>query len=166
VSTCRRPAVSTISQREPRRFASASACSAIRRGSSLSPTAWLRLLTFKSEYGVIWRSAKRLFVKDGATSTLTTVEQRGDANPLFPQAFFAFLERGGRALMLFSEKDRSPSQYEEKFALPFADRMQRFQSQIETHVVPKANHVLSLHEWQREMVDVCRGWISGLYATR
>jgi pimeloyl-ACP methyl ester carboxylesterase len=132
----------------------------------LSPTAWLRLLTFKSEYGVIWRSAKRLFVKDGATSTLTTVEQRGDANPLFPQAFFAFLERGGRALMLFSEKDRSPSQYEEKFALPFADRMQRFQSQIETHVVPKANHVLSLHEWQREMVDVCRGWISGLYATR
>lgn len=132
----------------------------------VKPKAWLRFLTFQSEYGVIWHSMKRLFVKDRpAPAAGTAVEQRGNANPLFPPALFAFLGRGGKVLLLFSEKDRLQSEYEEKFAEPFADRLQRYLPQIETYVVPNANHVLSLHEWQREMVGVCRGWLARLHAT-
>lgn len=131
----------------------------------LQPKSWLRLLTFQSEYAVIWRSMKRLVIKDRPPQPVRKdppaagADQRGNANPLFPPAFFAFLDRGGKALMLFSEKDRLQSEYQEKFVEPYADRLGRFLPQIRTHIVPNANHVLSLHEWQREMVTVSRQWL-------
>jgi pimeloyl-ACP methyl ester carboxylesterase len=132
----------------------------------LQPKSWLRLLTFQSEYGVIWHSLKRAFLKEKpkaqpvTPTAATPVEQRGNANPLFPTAFFAFLQRGGRALMLFSEKDRLYSEYEEKFAVPFAVRLDPFLPQIEKHVIPNANHVLVLEEWRRSMVSISEQWLS------
>jgi alpha/beta superfamily hydrolase len=133
----------------------------------LSPKAWLRLLTFRSDYSVIWHSTLRMFVKkprakaQSAAADPTapaTIEQRGNANPMFPPAYFRFLERGGKAFMLFSGKDRLQSEYEEKFAEPFAQRLAPFETQIHKHIVADANHVLTLHEWQREMVDASRTW--------
>ena len=132
-----------------------------------SPKAWLRFLTFKSEYSVIWHSMRRLWTRDKPKTVAANpqaIEQRGNANPLFPPAYFAFLERGGQALMLFSEKDRLQSEYEEKFAEPFAAKLAPFEQQIHKHVIAKANHVMTLHEWQREMVEVSRDWLSRRYA--
>lgn len=133
----------------------------------LEPMSWWRLLTFQSEYGVIWRSMKQAILgnRPSAPKPATApaaIEQRGNANPLFPRAFLSFLGRGGRALMLFSEKDRLYSEYEEKFAQPFADKLQPYLPQIRRHLIPNANHVLSLHEWQREMVDASRQWLIDL----
>jgi len=130
----------------------------------LQPKSWLRLLTFQSEYGVIWRSMKRLVIKDPpaipAASGDTTIEQPGNVNPLFPPAYFAFLQRGGRALMIFSEKDRLQSEYEEKFAAFHQQRLADFQRQVEQHVIAGANHVLSFHEWRDEMLADVRAWLS------
>ena len=84
-----------------------------------------------------------------------------NANPLFPPAFFAFLRRGGKALLLFSEKDRLPSEFEEKFTLPYAAALEPFRAQMTSHVVPSANHVLSMPEWRNEALDVCRRWLAG-----
>jgi len=136
----------------------------------LKPGAWWRLLTLQSDYSVIWHSVLRKFVKKPPAKAVATnaaeipPEQRGNANPLFPPAYFKFLERGGKAFMLFSGKDRLQSEYEEKFVQPFAARLQPFAPQIEQHIVPDANHVLSLHEWQREMVDASRAWMSKCFA--
>ncbi len=135
----------------------------------LQPKSWWRLLTFQSEYGVIWRSMKRLVVKEKpaqAAPVAATAEQRGNANPLFPPAFFAFLKRGGRALMLFSEKDRLQSEYEEKFAAPFAEQLQPYLPQLQQHIVAEANHVLSFTPWQKEMVAVSRGWLQSLHGAK
>lgn len=135
----------------------------------LQPKSWLRLLTFQSEYGVIWRSMKRLIIKEkpvAAAPIAATAEQRGNANPLFPPAFFAFLKRGGRALMLFSEKDRLQSEYEEKFAAPFAEQLQPYLPQLQQHIVAEANHVLSFTPWQKEMVAVSRGWLQTLHGAK
>jgi len=136
----------------------------------ISPTAWLRFLSFKSEYSVIWHSMKRLWEPKkppapASAAAQQNIEQRGNANPLFPPAYFGFLQRGGHALMLFSERDRLQSEYEEKFAEPFALQLQPFLAQIHKHVIPHANHVMALHEWQREMVDVCRQWTQARYAS-
>jgi acetyl esterase/lipase len=129
----------------------------------LSPVAWWRLLTLRSDYSVIWHSMMRMLVKKkpakAVAETRAPAEQRGNANPLFPPAYFAFLRRGGRAFMLFSGKDRLRSEYEEKFVEPFAASLASFTGQIEQHVVPNANHVLALPEWQREMVAVSRQWM-------
>lgn len=131
----------------------------------LQPGAWARLLTFKSDYSVIWAAMKRLVVPGRPTppASSTDKQQLGNANPLFPAAYLEFLGRGGRVLMLFSEKDRTLSEYVEKFEEPFARQVQPFAAQIHKHVVPNANHVMSLPEWQREMVDVSRSWLSRLH---
>lgn len=133
----------------------------------LQPKSWLRLLTFQSEYGVIWRSMKRLIIKEpppqAQPQSQQAIEQRGNANPLFPPAYFAFLERGGKTLMLFSEKDRLQSEYEEKFVAAYQEQLQPYQSQIHQHIVKDANHVLSFTPWQREMVAVSRQWLQELY---
>ncbi len=131
----------------------------------MQPKSWLRLLTFQSEYGVIWRSLKRLVIKDQAKKQTTVTEPvktpaLENANPLFPPAFFAFLRRGGKALLLFSEKDRLPSEFEEKFTLPYAASLEPFLPQVTSHVVPSANHVLSMPEWRHEALDVCRQWLT------
>jgi pimeloyl-ACP methyl ester carboxylesterase len=135
----------------------------------LQPKSWLRLLTFQSEYGVIWRSVIRAFIKGHpitpSAAAAATAEQRGNANPLFPPAFFAFLKRGGRALMLFSEKDRLQSEYQEKFALPFAAQLQPYLPQLHQHVIAHANHVLTFTPWQQEMVAVSRSWLQTLHGT-
>jgi pimeloyl-ACP methyl ester carboxylesterase len=137
----------------------------------LNPKAWRSFLTFKSNYGVIWRVLLRQLTRRNAppqqpaTETLSPPEQRGNANPLFPPALFAFLQRGGRALMLFSEKDRLQSEYELKFAIPFAERLRPYVPQLHQHVVANANHVLSMHEWQQEMVDTSSKWLQQLHAT-
>lgn len=135
----------------------------------LQPKAWLRFLTFQSQYDVIWSSMKRLILNERTPKNLpppsdpAPIEQRGNANSLFPPAFFAFLQRGGKALMLFSEKDRLQAEYEEKFVTPYAAQLQDYLPQIRTHIVPNANHVLALHEWQREMVEVSREWLVDLH---
>jgi pimeloyl-ACP methyl ester carboxylesterase len=132
----------------------------------LQPKSWLRLLTFKSEYGVIWRSLKRLVFKDKAKKQTSVTEPvktpaLENANPLFPPAFFAFLRRGGKALLLFSEKDRLPSEFEEKFTLPYAASLEPFLPQLTSHVIPSANHVLSMPEWRKEALAVCQRWLDG-----
>lgn len=137
----------------------------------LKPASLWRFVTFRSDYGTIWHSMKRLFVKSkpkpvaapGATEL--PPEQRGNANPLFPPAYFEFLQRGGKALMVFSEKDRLWSEYEEKFELPFAERLKPLAPQIEKHVIASANHVMALPEWQREMVNISRDWLLRQRAT-
>jgi pimeloyl-ACP methyl ester carboxylesterase len=133
-----------------------------------SPGAWLRLLTFRSDFSVIWHSFTRRFrritpVPAAAAGDAQPADQRGDANPLFPPAFFTFLERGGRALMLFSEKDRLYSQYQEKFAAPYAARLAGFLPQIDQHLIANANHVLSFQPWQKEMLARSRDWMQALH---
>jgi uncharacterized protein len=133
----------------------------------LQPKSWLRLLTFQSEYGVIWRSMMRKLNKgQPAASAPASAEQRGNANPLFPPAFFAFLKRGGRALMLFSEKDRLQSEYQEKFAAPFAAQLQPYLPQLHQHLIAHANHVLTFTPWQQEMVAVSRSWLQSLHGSQ
>lgn len=133
------------------------------------PRSWVRLLTFQSEYGVIWRALKRLVIRDRAVANTSQsapdASQLGNLNPLFPPAFLGFLRRGGRALLIFSEKDRLHSEYEEKFALPHAGVLEPFRSQIDGRVLANANHVISMPEWRADMLAMVREWIKNSVVT-
>ncbi len=133
------------------------------------PRAWWRFLTLQSEYDVIWRSMTQLVFganpPPSRAPDLTPVkeagaEEKGNANPLFPGAFFSLLERGGKALLLFSGNDRQEAEYDEKFAQRYAERLQHYSSQVDRHLVANANHVLSLREWQDEMIGVSLKWMA------
>lgn len=133
----------------------------------LNPVSWWRLLTGKSEFSVIWHSLttgilrrrKPEPIPEGST---LTPEQLGNVNPMFPEAYFAFLARGGRALMLFSEKDRLYAEYQEKFVALHRPRLDRHRAQVHEHLVPGANHVISRREWRAEMLAVTERWLDGL----
>ena len=133
----------------------------------LRPRSWWRFLTLQSEFGVIWRS---MLVGSGSAKrpagipegSALTPEQLGNINPMFPDAFFAFLERGGRTLMLFSEKDRLYAEYQEKFVALHQTRLRRHATQVTVYLVPGANHVLSQREWQQEMLSVTDRWLAEL----
>jgi uncharacterized protein len=130
----------------------------------LKPASLWRFVTFRSDYGTIWHSMKRLVVKPKVPKVAAAAElppeQRGNANPLFPPAYFEFLQRGGKVLLVFSEKDRLWTEYEEKFEQPFAERLTPHAAQIDKHRIAQANHVMSFHAWQREMVDTARAWLA------
>lgn len=144
---------------------------ALRRNEYLkrlwSPRAWQRFLTMKSPYGIVFRALlprtfrRRTATSDTDAATALTAEQLATVNPLFPKAFFAFLERGGRALMLFGEKDRFLAEYRGKFAAPHARRLAGVASRIDKHVIPGANHELSHPEFRREMLAACERWLDG-----
>jgi predicted alpha/beta hydrolase len=133
----------------------------------VNPVSWWRLLTGKSEFGVIWRSLMTGIRRRPAPAPIPegselTPEQLGNVNPMFPEAYFAFLSRGGRALMLFSEKDRLYAEYREKFVALHAPRLARHGAQVTEHLVPGANHVISRREWRAEMLAVTERWLDGL----
>lgn len=158
----------------PSKYATRHELAHLRKGyvaKLLDPRAWMRLLTLRSDFGVIIRSMlsglserRRDRAATGGEPPRSTLppEQLANVNPLFPAAYFAFLERGGRALMVFSEKDRMLGDWREKFVDLYPDRVRRFAPQVVEHVVMGANHVLSERAWQSEMHDVARRWLGTL----
>jgi pimeloyl-ACP methyl ester carboxylesterase len=85
---------------KPARYLTQGELASLRRGyyqRLLQPRSWLRLLTFQSDYSVIWRSISQVFSGKNRASpppsqeSETEQEQRGNANPLFPEAYLSFL---------------------------------------------------------------------------
>jgi pimeloyl-ACP methyl ester carboxylesterase len=128
----------------------------------LKPSAWLRLLTFKSDYRVLWRILKRL-VSPGASTASPHVEAaapdpQDNSNPLFPPAFFQMLATKRPMLLVFGGSDRLAWEFEEKFVSRYRDRLAQPANGYELHIVEHANHVFSFAEWQREMLEHSRRW--------
>lgn len=132
------------------------------------PSSWLRLLSFKSDYRVIWKAFKRLFERNRpAPSTVATTAgapgQNGrpadNANPKFAPAFFAMLESRRPMLHIFSGSDRLAAEFKEKFQERYPDRLANYRDQVEIHLIDKANHILAHPEWFNEMLALSRDWL-------
>lgn len=130
------------------------------------PSAWLRLLTFKSDYRVIWKALapKRPAPATAATTPSPTAEP-DNTNPLFPPAFFKMLSTGRPMLLVFGGADRLTWEFEEKFVARHREALAQLPANYQVHVVPRANHVLSLEEWQQEMLGVSRAWLQQWFPT-
>lgn len=129
----------------------------------LEPKSWARFFSGKTEYGVLFHSIlrvvqRRLGQRPPDATSASAPLPIADLNPDFPRAFLHFLGRGGRILLLFGEKDRLPSEYQEKFAIHYARQLEPHAPQIQLHIVPGANHVLSQRSWRSEMTAVVQAW--------
>jgi hypothetical protein len=132
-------------------------------GKLLSPQAWFRLLTFQSDNRLIRRMLVHWVRKSlgGTRDTAPPPAAEGDnANPLFPPAFFKMLSTGRPMLLVFGGSDRLHWEYDEKFVSRHRERLAAMPPLAEVHVVELANHVLSLPEWQDEMLSVATRWLS------
>ncbi|MEZ5287559.1 MAG: hypothetical protein R2712_22705 [Vicinamibacterales bacterium] len=127
-----------------------------------NPQAWLRLLTFRADNRLIGKMlahwARRLF-RPAPPAPVQPPPEGDNANPLFPPAFFKMLSERRPMLLIFGGSDRLQFEYEEKFVARHRERLQRMPPLVDVHVIDAANHVLSLREWQEEMLRVSEQWV-------
>lgn len=132
-----------------------------------NPRAWFRLLTFQTDNRLIKKMlAHWVHQLLGRRPDPPAAAPAGDdnANPLFPPAFFKMLATRRPMLLIFGGADRLHYEYQEKFVLRHRDRLAQMPALVDVHVVESANHVLSMAEWQREMLDVSRRWLRAHFA--
>ncbi|MCW9014594.1 MAG: hypothetical protein OQL06_12495 [Gammaproteobacteria bacterium] len=133
----------------------------------LSVHSWFRLLTFQSDYRVIWKIIIKNFSKYFNTpekpeiSSIKSSETKpppDNINPLFAPAFIKILEKGKRVILIFSGSDRLKWEYDEKFKSLYQDELNEYKNQIEEVTIEKANHIVSLPEWQEVMFSASDSW--------
>lgn len=140
----------------------------------LSPSSWLRLLTFRSDFGMITRSLSTA-LRNRRARKATAHGMGKDATPApssppapnlntgFPRAFFRLLQRRAPVLLLFSGADRLYAEYQEKFAEPWAAALTQHRQFIDVHVVEKANHVLGDPAWIAQADQLTERWLDARF---
>jgi pimeloyl-ACP methyl ester carboxylesterase len=149
---------------DPSTYFSAGQLAHLRQGyikKILDPKSWLRLLSFRSDYRLIWKSIlnplKKKLTKPAPAAPVAPVQD--DASPLFPPAFFAMAGSGRPMLLIFGGSDRLRWDFEEKFVARHQARLQDLEGRYDVHVIEHANHVLSFKPWQAEMLAVSQDWL-------
>lgn len=157
------------------RFATARQLEGIRRGyfkRLLKPEAWIRFLTGKTSYQVLWRSLKQMLPRASKAAaakpaaTATPSASKDDTNPKFAPAFLRFVGSRRRMLLIFSGRDRLQWDFEEKFRDRHLAELAPLRDYFEMHTIADANHILSDPAWVREMVTLSRSWLDRVHPAR
>lgn len=151
------------------RFMTTGQLGAVRKGyfrKALDPKAWLRLLSFKSDYRLIfrslWSSAAKKKSQGEQAGPPEEKKEQGNFNSLFPAAFRQMA--GSRKLcLIFSESDRLYWEFQEKFSSAYKEEMDRYGRNVEIHVTPEANHVFTFRKWQDGAFGTMRKWLEDNY---
>lgn len=133
----------------------------------LRPEAWLRFLSFRTDYRLLWRSVSQSLFKSKRPSPAppaNVVPADDNASPLFPSAFFEMTTTGRPMLLVFGGSDRLGWEFDEKFVKRHQARLAAVADRYQVHTIPHANHVLSFGEWQDEMVEVSADWLRQHFA--
>jgi pimeloyl-ACP methyl ester carboxylesterase len=134
-------------------------------GKLVSPQAWLRLLTLRTDFRLLWRSMRQgARAPEAPTAPAPVPAEHDNANPLFPPAFFAMMQSNRPVLMVFGGSDRLFWEYQEKFVARHQARLAAAPQCHEVHTIAAANHVLSFEAWQQEMLDVSSSWLRRWFA--
>jgi pimeloyl-ACP methyl ester carboxylesterase len=151
-----------------------------------NPKAWWRLITFQSDYSMIGKvssvslaGALRRFarrskrasppartVPDPAArkktlSTTSAVTGSGlQFNEAYLSAYRAVVSRGDRILFIFGENDNFRWEFDAEFADKYRDDIRAGERVATTEIIPDANHMYTLREWQDEIVRRCVRWFA------
>lgn len=134
---------------------------------------WLRLLTFKSDYKIIWKALsqsvknKKLLSKkqkNGKKDDVIKMEKNANNfNDHFPVAFFDMLKSSRKILFIFSGADRLHWEFEEKFSNPYHEKLVQYESLFEVYIVKDANHIFSYSKWKQDMLKHAASWLEKNY---
>lgn len=134
----------------------------------LHPGAWLRFLSMKSDYRLMWRLVRHgLGAKppqadpQRASSSL----ERG-LNPYLPLTFLGLLAAGRPALVLFGEDDPLRHSFEERFMQPWWSALEQYKALFSYAVVPGANHILGEPKAVAEANRLTALWLDAVLAER
>jgi len=151
-----------------------------------SPTAWLRFLTFRSEYKKIFTALgvylssffKKVFNagKGQRSRTRETKEERSrraslikktsavtgsslEFNEHFLAAFRSIVSRKSPGLFIFGENDNFKWEFYSEFVERFPEEWKAGEAVFSVEIIPHANHMYTLGEWQDQIVDLCIDWM-------
>jgi len=131
------------------------------------PKSWMRLLTFQSDYRIIFnilkKNIRKRLVSPEATASadINRVDINDNTNPLFAPAVFKMLERDAKINFIFSGSDRLDWEYEEKFVSLYKNKLNQYEGEaLSVCTIDDANHILSLPKWQNEMIEISTSWLS------
>jgi pimeloyl-ACP methyl ester carboxylesterase len=131
------------------------------------PQSWLRLLTLRTDFWVLFKTLfEPVRNRMGLRRRKVAGDNKDDLNPKFPSAYERFISAKKEMLLIFSGADRLYAEYEEKFVARYPELVARAKTLSELHVVENANHIFSLEEWQREMLDLSCDWLSARFGGR
>ncbi len=139
----------------------------------LNPKAWMRFLSFKSDYRLIIRSLVKPVMKkqkkftpqnEGKTQDRQSISSIAtNLNPHFHRAFLKFVSKN-KILFIFSEVDRLFWEFEEKYLNVYKKEVDSFTDNFEIDIVKDSNHVFSFSDWQNEMLSISERWIKKLFS--
>lgn len=149
------------------KYAGASELEALGRGyvrKLIDPKAWMRLLSFKSDFKTLSRSIKQLLIGRHSSGKRNVAVEPGknpttNANALFPPAFFSVLESDRKVLLIYSKADRTYWDFQEKFLAEYRDSIERMTHSYDLHLIDSANHVLSFREWEEQVHTISTQWL-------
>jgi len=127
-------------------------------------SAWVRFLTFQSNYRLMARSFfKPIIARLQPRKLATQSESRGmpadNTNPKFAPAFFKMVSTSRYIYLVFAGMDRLLLEYEKKFVERNRVELESCRSWYEIHVTKDANHIFSFREWEEDMLDRCAEWL-------
>jgi len=121
---------------------------------------WVRFLTFKSDYKLIFRSLfiSKLKIKEYESEGKQEVKTQSIINPHFMPAFKKAIALQRKFLIIFAEADRHYWQFSENL---IKTNLVDFDSQpnIDLHVIKNANHIFSFKNWQKELLEISENWL-------
>jgi len=151
-----------------------------------SPTAWFRFLTLRSEYKKIFTALgvylssflKKMFgsgkdrrSKPGGTkeeeSRRATLIKKTSAvtgsslefNEHFLTAFRSIVSRRSPGLFVFGENDNFKWEFYSEFVERYPEDWKAGEGTFSVEIIPHANHMYTLREWQDRIVDLCIDWM-------
>ena len=127
--------------------------------------AWKRLFSFESDFKLLYLSFVAPFLNrlHGRVDAVDRQAVTDNLNPLFHLNFKEFTERK-KVLLVFGESDKLLWDYREKYMARYQSSFNKLAHNIETRIIPKANHILSFREWTEEMLDISESWLKRHFA--
>lgn len=130
----------------------------------LSPRAWWRLLTMKSEMDVIKPYLSAALRSTRRAPETTTPAAAGPAegvrsNPHFFEAARAVIKRKRRAIIIFGEDDRFRWEFERDFMNVEWRQNPAYSALWELHLLKDCNHMLTMREWQEQAMQLVLQWL-------
>jgi len=123
---------------------------------------WSRFLTFQSHYSLIVRAlARPIRARFGARGPSRPEEAAApdNTNPHFAPALLGMLRSSRPIGLVFAGTDRLLFEFEVKFLQRHRAALAPHEHLFDMHVTPQANHIFSMQEWQRDMLDHCCRWL-------
>ncbi len=114
----------------------------------LRPSSWLRFLSMRSDYRLMWRLVADMLRSRTAgphieRSAPPTQARDKDFNPHFAPAFLDMLADRRPALLMYGEDDPLRYSFEERFMQPWRGALEQYRTHFSYAVIPSANHVLA-----------------------